>query len=109
MVSLAYFSGQWASHRQLLRAGQLTDLVLLCRDGPVPLHRLLLTTRSPLLASLLSPLQQDSPHTVLLPEVRAATAWLLLDILYSGRSVPVFIMAFEESSQVQDPEQCGAP
>ena len=105
----AYFSRQWASHRQLLRAGPFTDLLLLCRDGPVPLHMILLTTRSPLLASLISPLQEDSPHSVLLPGVRAATVWLLLNILYSGRSVSVFLMTLvEQSSEVPDPERCRA-
>ena len=82
---IPYFSRQWASHRRLLRFGHLTDLHLVCSGGAVvPVHRLLLLPRSPLVTSLLA--ATPGSTTLLLPQVEAATVRLLLDILYSGRS-----------------------
>lgn len=84
-----HFTEQWASHHLLLRQGTHTDLQLACMDGTVCAHRLHLVSHSPFLASVLGSVPGDCA-VICLPEVKATTLNLLLDVLYSGRSVLSF-------------------
>ena len=75
-----------------LQSSHLTDLVLLCTgpDGliPISVHAAVLSSQSFLLRELL--LSSTDPVLVL-PEVELNTVRCLLDLLYTGRLVVIFL------------------
>ena len=86
----------------LLQAGgELTDVTLVCAEGQVEAHRLVLAAASPLLRSLLA--RAAHPHPLLfLVGLRLADLRLLMDFIYQGEveltqaALPSFLAAAGE-------------
>ena len=65
--------------------GLFTDVTIMCDDGKLVAHRIVLAAVSPFLCSVLEGETAGGGHTtIVVPEVRRETVQQLLDFLYTG-------------------------